>query len=156
VIRKLGIIGGMSWESSAVYYRLLNQGVSARLGGLASARLVLSSVEFGALAAQMAAGRWDTVSATLVHEARALEAAGAEAILIASNTLHIVAQDVIAATGVPLLHIADGLCRRDHGEGLHSAPAARHAVYDGSAVLPGLSAREARHPNPRAGKSGAG
>lgn len=108
-IRKLGILGGMSWESSAVYYRLLNQGAASRLGGLSSARLVLSSIEFGTLAAQMAAGRWAEVSATLEAEARGLEAAGAEAILIASNTLHIVAPNVMAATGVPLIHIADGL-----------------------------------------------
>lgn len=116
-MRKLGIIGGMSWESSAVYYRLLNRQVAARLGGLASAKLVLSSVEFGTLAAHMAAGRWAEVSATLVAEARGLEAAGAEAILIASNTLHIVAQDVMAATKVPLLHIADGLAGAINAKG---------------------------------------
>lgn len=119
-MRKLGIIGGMSWESSAVYYRLLNEGVRARLGGLSSARLVLSSVEFGALAAQMAAGRWDAVSALLSAEARGLEAAGAEAILIASNTLHIVAPDVMAATKVPLIHIADGLASGIKAQGCTS------------------------------------
>lgn len=108
-MRKLGILGGMSWESSAVYYRALNEGVRARLGGLASARLVMSSVDFGAMSEHMAAGRWDAVSATLVAEARGLEAAGAEAILIASNTIHKLAPNVVAQITKPLLHIADPL-----------------------------------------------
>lgn len=113
-MRKLGILGGMSWESSAVYYRLLNEGVRARLGGqggdpLASAKLVMSSVNFGDLAKAMAEGRWDAVSATLVAEAKGLEAAGVEVMLIASNTIHKVAPAVSGAISVPLLHIADAL-----------------------------------------------
>ena len=110
-MRKIGIIGGMSWESSAVYYRLLNEGVRARLGGLSSARVVISSIEFGAMADAMANARWDDVSHTLVSEARGLESAGAEIILIASNTIHKVAPDVISATKVPFLHIADALAQ---------------------------------------------
>ena len=116
-MRKLGILGGMSWESSAVYYRLLNEGVRARAGGLASARLVMSSVDFGELAAAMSAGRWEEVARVLVREAQGLEAAGAEAILIASNTIHKVAPDVKAATKVPLLHITDGLARAIKAKG---------------------------------------
>ena len=113
-MKKLGILGGMSWESSAVYYRLLNEGVRARAGGqggdpLASAKLVMSSVNFGDLAKAMAEGRWDAVSATLVAEAKGLEAAGVEAMLIASNTIHKVAPAVSGAISVPLLHIADAL-----------------------------------------------
>ncbi|CAN1544343.1 RacX Aspartate racemase [Rhabdaerophilaceae bacterium] len=117
MMRKLGILGGMSWESSAVYYRLLNEGVRARAGGLSSARLVMSSVDFGELSAAMTAGRWDDVSAVLEREARGLEAAGAEAILIASNTIHKVAPAVKASTKVPLLHIADGLARAIKAKG---------------------------------------
>jgi aspartate racemase len=115
MMRKIGLLAGMSWESSAVYYRLLNEGVRARqkkatgVSGLASARLVISSIEFGALSDAMAGGRWDEVRSTLVTEARALEAAGAEAIILATNTVHKVAPDIIAATSVPFLHIADAL-----------------------------------------------
>jgi aspartate racemase len=117
MMRKIGILGGMSWESSAVYYRLLNEGVRARRGGLASARLVISSVDFGALAQAMAAGQWDDVATTLVAEARGLEAAGAEAILIASNTVHKVASDIQAHISKPLLHIADPLAHAIRAQG---------------------------------------
>jgi aspartate racemase len=108
-MRKLGILAGMSWESSAVYYRLLNEGVRTRLGGLASARVMMSSVDFSGVAKAMAEARWEAVSATLVAEARGLEAAGVDAVLIASNTIHKVAPDISAAISLPLLHIADAL-----------------------------------------------
>ncbi|HRE20538.1 MAG TPA: aspartate/glutamate racemase family protein [Rhabdaerophilum sp.] len=108
-MRKLGILGGMSWESSAVYYRLLNEGVRARLGGLASARLVMSSVEFAEIAALQAEGRWADAGALLATEARGLEAAGAEAIVLATNTMHKLAPEIAGAITVPFLHIADAL-----------------------------------------------
>lgn len=116
----IGLIGGMSWESTAVYYRLLNEGVRQRVGGLASARLVMASVEFGEVAAAMAEGRWDAVSATLVREARGLEAAGAEGIILATNTIHKVAPDIQAATKVPFLHIADALAAGIKAQGCTS------------------------------------
>lgn len=108
-MRKLGIIGGMSWESSAVYYRALNEGVRARMGGLASARLVMSSVEFAGIAAMQAEGRWAEAGALLASEAKGLEAAGAEAIVLATNTMHKLAPEIEAAVTVPFLHIADAL-----------------------------------------------
>ncbi|MGL5447522.1 MAG: aspartate/glutamate racemase family protein [Rhabdaerophilum sp.] len=108
-MRKLGILGGMSWESSAVYYRLLNEGVRARRGGLASARLVMSSVEFAEIAAMQAEGRWAEAGALLAREAKGLEAAGAEAIVLATNTMHKLAPEIRAAISVPFLHIADAL-----------------------------------------------
>lgn len=108
-IRKLGILGGMSWESSAVYYRLLNEGVRARVGGLASARLVMASVDFSAIAAMQAEGRWTDAAALLASEARGLEAAGAEAIVLATNTMHKLAPEIAGAVKVPFLHIADAL-----------------------------------------------
>lgn len=108
-MRKLGILGGMSWESSAVYYRALNEGVRARLGGLASARLVMSSVEFSEIAAMQAEGRWAEAGALLASEAKGLEAAGAEAIVLATNTMHKLASEIEAAIMVPFLHIADAL-----------------------------------------------
>jgi aspartate racemase len=109
MMRKIGVIGGMSWESSAVYYRLLNEGVRARLGGLASARLVMTSVDFAQVAAMQAEGRWSEAGALLAEEARGLEAAGAEAIVLATNTMHKLAPEIRAATRVPFLHIADAL-----------------------------------------------
>lgn len=108
-MRKLGILGGMSWESSAVYYRLLNEGVRARAGGLASARLVMSSVDFAGIAAMQAEGRWDEAGALLAAEARGLQAAGAEAIVLATNTMHKLAPEIGGAITVPFLHIADAL-----------------------------------------------
>ncbi len=108
-MRKLGILGGMSWESSAIYYRLLNEGVRARLGGLSSAKLVLSSLDFALIARLQAQGHWDEAGRLLAQEARALEAAGAEAILLATNTMHKLAPQITAAIRVPFLHIADAL-----------------------------------------------
>jgi aspartate racemase len=106
-MRRLGLLGGMSWESTALYYRLLNQGVAQRLGGLHSAPLVLHSVDFAPLAALQAAGDWAGAATLLADAARGLRAAGADGLLLATNTMHKVADAVAAAAGLPLLHIAD-------------------------------------------------
>lgn len=106
-MKKIGLLGGMSWESTAEYYRVLNEGVRERLGGLHSARVVVSSVDFAEVAALQAAGEWDAAGRLLADEARALEAAGAGVVLIGANTMHLVADAVGAAIDVPLLHIAD-------------------------------------------------
>ncbi len=111
-MKLLGIIGGTSWVSTVEYYRLLNEGVQKALGGSHSARLLLSSVEFAEMADQMARGDWASVEKTLVAEARRLGGSGAEAILIASNTMHVYAEEVRAAAGVPVLHIADAVGKR--------------------------------------------
>lgn len=106
-MRTIGLLGGMSWESTAEYYRLLNTGVRERLGGLHSARLVLASVDFAEVEARQAAGQWDEAGALLAGLARGLEAAGADLVLLCTNTMHIVADQVQAAVGIPLLHLAD-------------------------------------------------
>ena len=106
-MRVLGILGGMSWESTAVYYRLLNQGVAQRLGGLHSAKLLLHSVDFAPIAALQAAGDWDQAADVLSHAAQGLQRAGAQGLLLATNTMHRVADRIEAAAGLPLLHIAD-------------------------------------------------
>ncbi|MER7674659.1 aspartate/glutamate racemase family protein [Kitasatospora sp. NPDC096128] len=106
-MKTLGLIGGMSWESTAEYYRTLNELTRDRLGGLHSARLVLYSVDFADIERLQAAGRWDEAGAVLADAARALEAAGAELLLICTNTMHKVADQVAAAVSVPLLHLAD-------------------------------------------------
>jgi aspartate racemase len=106
-MRLLGVLGGMSWTSTEAYYRGLNEGVAARLGGLHSARLVLHSVDFAPVAQAQHAGDWDAAAAVLTEAARGLAAAGAGALLLATNTMHRVAGPVEDAAGVPLLHIAD-------------------------------------------------
>jgi aspartate racemase len=106
-MRLLGVLGGMSWTSTEAYYRGLNEGVAARLGGLHSARLVLHSVDFAPVAQAQYTGDWDAAAAVLTEAARGLAAAGAGALLLATNTMHRVAGPVEDAAGVPLLHIAD-------------------------------------------------
>ena len=105
--KTIGLIGGMSWESSAEYYRLLNETVRARFGGLHSAPCLLLSVEFAEVAALQRAGEWDVLSGKMIDCAQRLEAAGADLLLICTNTMHKMADEVQAAVKVPLLHIAD-------------------------------------------------
>ena len=105
--RLIGMLGGMSWESSAQYYRLANELVRERLGGLHSARIVLASVDFADVEALQVAGRWDEAGQLLAEAAKGLEAAGADLLLICTNTMHKVADQVQAAVGIPLLHLGD-------------------------------------------------
>ncbi|MGA8709537.1 MAG: aspartate/glutamate racemase family protein [Steroidobacteraceae bacterium] len=106
-MRTLGLIGGLSWESTLPYYRLINQAVRNRLGGLHSAQLVLYSVDFQPIERHMRAGEWDAAGAALVQAARALQAAGAEGLVLCTNTLHKVSAAIEIAVGIPLLHIID-------------------------------------------------
>jgi aspartate racemase len=106
-MKTLGLIGGMSWESTIPYYRILNERVRERLGGLHSAKLVLHSVDFAEIEAMQHRGEWEAAGAALAEAARGLHAAGAEAIVICTNTMHRVAPQVQAAVDLPLLHIAD-------------------------------------------------
>ena len=106
-MRRIGLLGGMSWESSALYYRLLNEGVRDRLGGLHSAECLLLSVDFAEVEAMQAQGRWDDAAQLLADAARALEAGGAELLLLCTNTMHKVADAITDAVSIPLLHIAD-------------------------------------------------
>ena len=107
-MKTLGLLGGMSSESTAIYYRLLNEGVNARRGGLSAAKLILWSFDFADVAARQTAGDWDGLARMLADAASALERAGADAVMICANTMHKMADQVQAAIGVPLLHhIAD-------------------------------------------------
>lgn len=116
-MRRLGIIGGMSWESTLLYYRALNQGVAQRLGGLHSAELVLHSVDFGPIAAAQARADWTAMGQQLGEAAQGLKAAGAQGLVIATNTMHKVAATVEAMSGLPLLHIADPTARAAQARG---------------------------------------
>lgn len=106
-MKTIGLIGGMSWESTALYYRQINLAVQQRLGGLHSAKLVLLSVDFHAIEVLQRAGDWAAAGALLADAARSLEAAGADFLLLGTNTMHIVAPAIEAAVHIPLLHIAD-------------------------------------------------
>ena len=106
-MKTLGLIGGMSWESTTHYYQLLNRMARDRLGAMHSAPLVLWSVDFGPIAAMQAAGDWAGATAVMVETARRIEGAGAEALLICANTMHRMADEVQAAIGIPLIHVAD-------------------------------------------------
>lgn len=105
--RVIGLLGGMSWESTAEYYRLANELVRERLGGLHSARLLVCSLDFAEIAALQADGRWDEAAKLLSAAARDLQAGGAQLLLICTNTMHLVADQVQAAVDIPLLHLAD-------------------------------------------------
>ena len=106
-MKTIGLIGGMSWESTAHYYRVINQETAARLGGLHSAPLIVHSVDFAPIAEMQAAGDWGSAGRQLAEIARGLEAGGAEVIGLATNTMHIVADQIIDAISVPFIHIAD-------------------------------------------------
>ena len=106
-MKTIGILGGMSWESTVEYYRILNTTVKERLGGLHSARCLMHSVDFGPVAAWLAEGRWDLIDEHLSAAALGLKKAGADFLIIATNTMHHVADSVAAKTGLPLLHIAE-------------------------------------------------
>jgi aspartate racemase len=120
-MKTLGILGGMSWESTAVYYRLVNQAVAARRGGLHSAPLVLASVDFESIAARQRVGDWAGAAEQLGRAGAGLRAAGAEALLIATNTMHKVADEVAAAAGLPVLHIADATAAALRAAGVQRA-----------------------------------
>lgn len=120
-MRQLGILGGMSWESTASYYRLLNQGVRERLGGLHSASLLLHSVDFAEIAELQRRGDWPAAGALLAEAAQGLERAGAGALLLATNTMHKVAASIEAAVQIPLLHIGDAVGQALQQQGVRRA-----------------------------------
>ncbi|WP_421185285.1 aspartate/glutamate racemase family protein [Aeromonas enteropelogenes] len=103
----IGLLGGMSWESTVSYYQALNRGVKARLGGLHSARVLLSSVDFAEIERLQHAGDWPATARLLAEAARNVQAGGADFLLIGTNTMHKVAPEIEAAIDIPLLHIAD-------------------------------------------------
>ena len=118
-MKAIGLLGGMSWESSAHYYRLLNELVRERVGGLHSARCVLYSLDFADVEQLQTAGRWEEAGGIVAAGGRALESAGAEMILLCSNTMHKVADSIVAEVSIPLLHIADIVTERVQAVGLH-------------------------------------
>lgn len=106
-MQTIGLIGGMSWESSAAYYENLNLGVEKRVGGLSSAKTVMTSVDFAEVTALQEAERWDDVAAILADAARGVERAGADFLMLCTTTFHRVAEQVEAAVDIPMVHLAD-------------------------------------------------
>ena len=106
-MKTIGLLGGMSWESTASYYRKINEGVRDTLGGLHSARIVLYSVDFEPVEKMQHAGDWEGTARTLSEDARRIEAAGADFLLLCTNTMHKVAAEIESCISIPLLHIAD-------------------------------------------------
>lgn len=106
-MKTLGILGGMSWQSTLTYYQRINQLVNEQLGGLHSAKMVLMNVDFAEVEAMQSSGDWESAMVLLVKQAQAAEKAGAEQLIIATNTMHLMAPEVQDAINIPLLHIAD-------------------------------------------------
>lgn len=119
-MQTIGLVGGLSWESSAAYYDALNRGVEQRVGALSSARTVLSSVDFAEVTALQEAERWGDVAAILTAAAQGVERAGADFLLLCTTTFHIVADQVTEAVGIPVLHLADVLVDAAEAAGVRS------------------------------------
>ena len=117
-MKTIGLLGGMSWESTVSYYRALNEGVKAALGGLHSAKLCLYSVDFADIERLQHEGNWQATAEILCAAARAVEAGGADFLLICTNTMHKVAPEIEASISIPLLHIADATAQRLAADGI--------------------------------------
>lgn len=117
-MKTIGLLGGMSWESTELYYRWINEGIKARLGGLHSAKIALVSVDFQDIETLQHAGDWDQAGAVLAEAARQVEAAGADFLLICTNTMHKVAPQIEAAINIPILHLADATANRIKAQGI--------------------------------------
>jgi aspartate racemase len=117
-VKRIGLLGGMSWESTAEYYRLINQLVAEQLGGLHSADCLLRSVDFAEIEALQREGLWSEAGERLAREAQHLEAAGAELLVLCTNTMHKVAAEIEIAITIPFVHIADTTAQAVRGDGL--------------------------------------
>jgi aspartate racemase len=117
-MKTIGLLGGMSWESSLEYYRVINEAVKARLGGLHSAKSILYSVDFHEIEALQRQDDWQTATERMIEAAQAIERGGADFLLICTNTMHKMADEVQARISIPLLHIADPTAERIRAQGL--------------------------------------
>ena len=106
-MKNIGLLGGMSWESSVHYYRILNEGIREKMGGVHSAVCLLKSVDFGLIDDLQHQGKWEELTELMIREARSLEEGGADCLLICTNTMHLMAPQVQEALSIPLIHIAD-------------------------------------------------
>ncbi len=119
-MKTIGLIGGMSWESSIEYYRIINQEIRKALGGVHSAKSVMVSLDFGEIEELQMKGDWEEATRVMIQSAREVEKGGADFLLICTNTMHLMADDVQAGVDIPLLHIADATARAVKEQGLKS------------------------------------
>ena len=117
-MKTIGLIGGMSWESSSEYYKIINETVKERLGGLNSAKCIMYSVDFEEIASLQHQGEWEELTKLMINFAQQLERAGADFIVICTNTMHKMAEEVQGSINIPLLHIADATAERIKEQGL--------------------------------------
>ena len=117
-MKTIGLLGGMSWESTASYYQLINEGIKEKLGGLHSAKIVMYSVDFAEIEALQHQAKWDETATILTHAAQGIEKAGADFMLICTNTMHRVAPQVESGISIPLLHIADATAEEISRQGM--------------------------------------
>jgi len=117
-VKTIGLIGGMSWESSIEYYRIINETVKQRLGGLHSAKCIMHSVDFAEVEPLQHEGRWDEAALHMVRAAQSVEAAGANFLVLCTNTMHKTADEIESQTSIPLLHIADATAQKIKNVGL--------------------------------------
>ncbi|MCA9885866.1 MAG: aspartate/glutamate racemase family protein [Anaerolineae bacterium] len=118
-MKTIGLIGGLSWESSVEYYRIINESVKDKLGGLHSAQCLLFSFDFAEIETLQMAGDWEKATYRMIHAARQLERGGADGLIICSNTMHLMAEDVQNAVDIPLIHIADATAEAIKAKGIH-------------------------------------
>ena len=133
-MKVIGLIGGMSWESSAEYYRFINQQVRTRLGGTHSAKCLLWSMDFAEIEALQHAGQWELLTDKMCQAAKNLEQGGADFIVICTNTMHRMASDIEACVNIPLLHIADPTAEKIRAAGV-SKVGVGYRLYHGAGVL---------------------
>jgi len=120
-MKKLGLIGGLSWGSTARYYEIVNKGVARKVGGLHSAPLAIESLDFAEVARCSSAEEWDAASVRLIAAARSLEASGAQGLLICANSMHVIYDRVAEAVSIPVLHIAEAVGAKMQADGIKSA-----------------------------------
>ena len=154
-MKTLGIIGGMSPESTTLYYRIINREVNRRLGGNHSADIVMHSVDFEEVVRLQKSGDWEAAGALLAASATKLEGAGAQLLLVATNTMHKVAPAIERATTVPLLHVVDATATAIQRQGAAEGGAAGHNLHHERRVLHRAHGG-ARNPDDRAGRTGTG
>jgi aspartate racemase len=118
-MKTIGMIGGMSWESSLEYYRIINEAIKDELGGLHSAKSLMFSVDFAEIEVLQREGRWEEATQAMIEAARHVEAGGADFLMICTNTMHKMADEVQSSIGIPLLHIADATAEAVKAQGLH-------------------------------------
>ncbi len=134
-MKTIGLLGGMSWESTIPYYRLINEGIKQQLGGLHSASLLLHSVDFHDIEVCQRRGEWDKAGDILAQAAQGLQQAGADGIVLCTNTMHKVAHIIESRCSLPFLHIADATGRAIARQGLRRVALLGDPLYDGAGFL---------------------